>query len=77
MDIFGANLLSNNHYGLFSNNLNSLTFFFNLTTSKTSNLTLDSPKLETMIQLKNRDQVLSGSSKDFKDKTICYRKQSI
>ena len=33
-------------------------------TKQAINLSLDSPSLETMIQLENRGQVLSGSSKD-------------
>ena len=33
-------------------------------TKQAINISLDSPSLETIIQLENRGQVLSGSSKD-------------
>ena len=41
-------------------------------TKQAVNLTLDSPSLETMIQLENRGQVLSGSSKDFLEAAFAY-----
>jgi enoyl-CoA hydratase/carnithine racemase len=41
-------------------------------TKQALNLTLDSPSLETMVQLENRGQVLSGSSKDVFEAFYAY-----
>lgn len=41
-------------------------------TKQAINLTLDSPSLDTLIQLENRGQVLSGSSKDVQEAFSAY-----
>lgn len=46
-------------------------------TKQALNLSLDSPSLETMIQLENRGQVLSGSSKDVLEAFSAYMEKRV